>query len=1138
MENSKRDITEILSEALALTSAEERTVYLDRVCGDDTITRDEVESLLKMEDGLGDFLEKTVHELDATTECLSVLEGPGTAIGPYRLLERIGEGEMAVVYMAQQEEPIRRQIALKILKLGMDTKRVIARFAAERQALALMDHPNIAKVLDAGSTETGRPYFAMELVNGIPVTRYCTKNKLTIRARLQLFIHVCQAVQHAHQKGLIHRDLKPSNILVTFHDESPVPKVIDFGIAKATEDRFSERTWHTKQPAFVGTPAYMSPEQAQMRVADIDTRTDIYSLGVVLYEMLAHTTPFSARELLKGGIDHCRRVICEVEPERPSVRVAHLAKDQVRVVGKRHRAASGRLVRILRADLDWIVMKCLEKDRGRRYDSVGSLVMDLQRYLTGDPVLARSPSVAYRSWKLIRRYKTAATMVMVLLVAFVVSTWQAVRATWAEQEQGRLRVVAQWAQRDEALQREKAEKERLAVLRQAYNSDMNLTQQALSMHNYGRMVDLLSRHRPQPGRPDLRQWEWRYFWSQCRSEATFVLTPHSNPVRNTTIGPQGRMLVSGDWQGTLRLWNLDDQHLVTTLDVPGINTGVLAFSRDGTRLAYTVNARDRGTRVQLWDIAGERVVGEFTHAHTIRALSFTPEDESLLVLDSRTAVHAWDHEQQILRPQHPGIPERVPDFRMASFSPNSQSVAFVHRQGEISLIDLATGREQTRIHAFDGDIADVVFSPDGKLLAVSPLFTAISTEVKLFSTATGQEQVTLTGHISWVPALAFTPDGQRIVSAGADQTLRIWDVRDGRELTHLHGHLSEIYCVAVSPEGNRIVTGCKDGTLFGWDTERIVHTKQFETLPRPIRSMEFLEEGQALLSVNVDGTVSLWDGTTLQEKATLAALGSQVTQVLMSPDETSVVASTGQGELKILDWPTGQVIRNIVCDPMRSDPVGLAGFMDQGRTLVVVEADAEIRLFDTTSWECKAVWTYPQSRSWSTRMPVVTPDERFLFSVGSNRNIHFVDLHSGEIETLPTHQSWEVLDMAFLPSNRLFAVSTGEGTVSLWSIASRKVTDVLRGHLLGVHAVAFSPDGKRLVSGSKGREAIKFWDMTTRHEVATLPGEGFLSAQLKFSPDGELLGAVNLKGKAQLWRAPSLEEIADAETRAIPSHGS
>jgi WD40 repeat protein len=1133
MANTERDITEILAEALALSSPEERTVYLDRVCGDDTVTRDEVESLLRMEDELGDFLEKTVQELDATTACLSVLEGPGTVIGPYQLLERIGEGEMAVVYMAQQEEPIRRQIALKILKLGMDTKRVIARFAAERQALARMDHPNIAKVLDAGSTETGRPYFAMELVNGIPITRYCNKNKLNIRARLQLFIHVCQAVQHAHQKGLIHRDLKPSNILVTFHDESPVPKGIDFGIAKATEDRFSERTWHTKHHAFIGTPAYMSPEQAQMSVADIDTRTDIYSLGVVLYEILAHSTPFDARELLKGGIDHCRWVICEKEPERPSQRVANLAKNRVRVVGKRHQAASGRLVRILRADLDWIVMKCLEKDRARRYDSVSSLVTDLQRYLNGDPVLARSPSLAYRSWKLIRRYKTVAAMVLILLLAFVVSTWQAIRATWAEQEQARLRTVAQAAQRDEALQREKAVNERLTVLRQAYNSDMNLIQQALAVHNYGRVVDLLSRHRPQPNQPDFRQWEWRYFWNQSRSEATFTLPPHESPVKSTVIDPGGRYLVSCDWRGTLRLWDLTEQRLVTTFDMSGIRPGVLAFSQDGTRLAFGLRNEERGARVHIWDMAAGQGVDAFSHTHSIEAITFTRDGTRLICLDREMAVYAWDGESQGLQLQYPGRADAARDYRMAAFSADGQRVALVHREGDISLVDLGTGREERRIHAFEGDIASVVFSPDGTLLAVSPLFTAISTDIKLFSTISGQEQVTLKGHVSWVPALSFTPDGQRIVSAGADQTLRIWNVNDGSERTRLHGHLSEIYCVAVSPDGKRIVSGCKDGTLFGWDLARIDPIAQVETLAQPVRRIEFLGESRGILSVNLDGTVTLWDAVTLQEKESLASLGNDVRQLLVSPDETTIITSTSGGALRVLDWSSRRVIQELTSDPDRQDSVDLVGFRDQGRTLVVVEADAEIRLFDTSSWQSQAVWKYPQTQRWNAPMPVVTPDERFLFSVGPERTIHFVDLGNGEIETLPTQQNWSVLDIAFQPNNSLFVMSTGEGTVSLWSIASRKVTDVLRGHLLGVHAVAFSPDGRRLVSGSKGREAVKLWDMTTRHEVATLSGEGFMSAQLKFAPDGKLLGAVNVKGKVQLWRAPSLQEIADAETGKI-----
>src|SRR5450755_4652874 len=301
------------------------------------------------------------------TDVFPVLEKPGDWIGRYKLLQQIGEGGCGVVYMAEQEEPVRRKVALKVIKLGMDTTSVIARFEAERQALAMMDHPNIAKVLDAGATETGRPYFVMELVRGIKITDYCDQNKLPTRERLDLFIKICQAVQHAHQKGIIHRDLKPSNILVTLHDGVPVPKIIDFGIAKATEGRLSDLTVYTDLHQFIGTPAYVSPEQAEMSGLDIDTRADIYSLGVLLYELLTGRTPFDAQALSQSGLDAMRRTIRETEPLRPSTRLSSMLQVELTAVAERHRAEPPRLVKLIRGDLDWIVMKALEKDRTRRY---------------------------------------------------------------------------------------------------------------------------------------------------------------------------------------------------------------------------------------------------------------------------------------------------------------------------------------------------------------------------------------------------------------------------------------------------------------------------------------------------------------------------------------------------------------------------------------------------------------------------------------------------------------------------------------------------------------------------------------------------------------------------------------------------
>ena len=363
-------------------------------------------------------------------------EAVGQTLGRYKLLEKIGEGGCGVVYVADQTEPLRRRVALKVIKLGMDTRAVVARFEAERQALALMDHPNIAKVLDAGATETGRPYFVMELVRGIRITEYCDQNHLTTKDRLELFIKVCQAIQHAHQKGIIHRDIKPSNILVAMHDGVPVPKVIDFGIAKATEGRLTEHTVYTQINQFIGTPAYMSPEQAQLSGLDIDTRSDIYSLGVLLYELLTGSPPFDPHLLVVEGIDSIRRTIREIEPPCPSTRLSTMRRDTLTKTAEQHGVQSVDLVKLIRGDLDWIVMKCLEKDRTRRFETANGLAADIKRYLNNEPIVARPPSAAYRLQKAFRRHKlafaAASLLAAVLVLGIVISTMEAVRAKRAE----------------------------------------------------------------------------------------------------------------------------------------------------------------------------------------------------------------------------------------------------------------------------------------------------------------------------------------------------------------------------------------------------------------------------------------------------------------------------------------------------------------------------------------------------------------------------------------------------------------------------------------------------------------------------------------------------------------------------------
>jgi serine/threonine protein kinase/tetratricopeptide (TPR) repeat protein len=434
----------IFEAAIEKGSPEERAAYLSQACGSSSGLRQGVEALLAVHERLGDI------SLSATVDEPAVTERSGTRIGPYKLLEQIGEGGFGVVFMAEQTQPIRRKVALKVLKPGMDTRQVVARFEAERQALALMDHPNIARVFDGGETTTGRPYFVMELVKGIPITDFCDQNHLSIRERLEPFVSVCQAVQHAHQKGIIHRDLKPSNVLVTVHDTTPVVKVIDFGVAKALGQELTDKTLFTGFAQMIGTPLYMSPEQAGQSALDVDTRSDIYALGVLLYELLTGTTPFDKERFKQAPYDEICRIIRDEEPPRPSTRLAQSTETLASISAQRHMEPA-KLTRLVRGELDWIVMKALEKDRNRRYETASDLCTDIRHYLADEPVQACPPSTAYCLRKFLWRRRgpvLAAAVVLLALVAGIIGTTlgllnarasaRAERAAWrAETEQRR-----------------------------------------------------------------------------------------------------------------------------------------------------------------------------------------------------------------------------------------------------------------------------------------------------------------------------------------------------------------------------------------------------------------------------------------------------------------------------------------------------------------------------------------------------------------------------------------------------------------------------------------------------------------------------------------------------------------------------
>jgi WD40 repeat protein/serine/threonine protein kinase len=1126
MAESRRDLEAIFF-AARQKPPQERAAFLDQVCGDDLVLRERAEQFLSAQAEIGSFLESGASHLMAAAEEQPSTDRPGTVIGAYKLMEQIGEGGMGLVFVAEQQRPIHRKVALKLIKPGMDTRQVIARFEAERQALALMDHPNIAKVHDGGETASGRPYFVMELVKGVPITVYGDDNQVPIRARLELFVHVCQAVQHAHQKGIIHRDLKPSNVLVMSHDGTPQVKVIDFGVAKAVGQQLTDKTIYTQFSQLVGTPLYMSPEQAGQSGVDVDTRSDIYSLGVLLYELLTGATPFDKERLRQADYEEIRRIMREEEPPRPSTRLSTLGQAAT-ITSAQRQSDPRRLSQLLRGELDWIVMKALEKDRNRRYETASAFAADVQRYLHDEPVQACPPSAGYRLRKFARRNKAPLLASGVVLLLALVSLG-----------------VVFWV-------REQARK-RLEL--QLYYQTVGLADHERALGAAGRAEQLLDG----PECPEhVRGWEWHYL-KRLRFGCVAPV-PHPCLIWCLAVSRDGRWLAVGGKDGWVRLRDVKSGREARSFQAHSCAVRALTFSPDSRRLAS--GSTDENT-VKVWSVPTGELLASRPNGGGTMAVAFSP-DGGTLVSAGDPCLKVWDAATWHKLPAPPGCEEQVLGL---AFSPDGRRLAAGMSDGTVKVWETATWRALHTLAPHVGPVRCVAFSPDGTRLASSAGYAFTSgdeCEIKIWDAASGQLIHTLGGHQEGVFSLAFSPDGKRLATTGGeDATIKVWDAANGLEALTLRGHKDTPWGVAFSPDSRVLYSAGTDQTLRIWDGTPLEDDsdpalRTFTGHEKRVTAVAFDPDSHRLVSAGYDRTVRVWDVTTGKQLRKLEPPGLVHSvafdprgHLLASDSWDDAFGGGGNGLLKVWDSRTWHELHSL-----RLDAPGFvsAAFTPDGRRLVTACGDSVV-VWDTTAFR-------PSPVQYDHLLPLtsvaVSPDGRRVASADINGEVRVWDLadgrpvlsilsppppvsalvnvHAALLTAQPLHRlrahTTRATGVAFGPQGDFLATCGMDGATCLWDARTFKRVDELRGHDSGVRCLAFSPDGSRLATG--GNDAsIRVWDVAARRQLSVLRGHTDIVYSVTFSQDGRYIASGSLDRTVKVWDAQgSAEQHARAEVQA------
>ncbi len=1158
MSRNSGSAKEIFLAALKL-APDQWAAYLDEACGPDDELRARVGNLLQAHEEHGSFLQAASDGMLTTDG--PAPDRPGTVIGPYKLLQQIGEGGMGTVYMAEQEQPVRRKVALKIIKPGMDSRQVVARFEAERQALAMMDHQNIARVLDAGTTASGRPYFVMELVHGVSITRFCDERKLTPNERLELFVPICQAIQHAHQKGIIHRDIKPSNVLVTMYDDRPVPKVIDFGVAKAVEQRLTERTMFTQFGTLVGTFEYMSPEQAEMNAFGVDTRSDIYSLGVLLYELLTGTTPLEQKRLKQAALDEMVRLIKEEEAPRPSARLS--SSNNLPKIAAARNTEPEQLSRLVRGEIDWIVMKCLEKDRALRYETANGLARDIQRYLADEPVEACPPSAAYRLRKFARKYKTplrvAAAFLLLLVLGAIASAWQAVRATLAERNAREQGAIALDHEREAIQAREETAQERnhvaainhtleraLTDLRQTlYVSDINRAYQFWDEGNVQRVEEILERHQSRGTDTDLRGVEWHYLHRLCSRFQTGRVFDAKSAILAMALSPDGKNLAISGMDNSLHC--LDATTGAVRFTVPIASGSRLAFSADGRTLVSTTNAgagegasRSANVVVRFWDVTSGTEKSEAQKQLQTGELGqheLSRDGATLIGFADDTKLQLWNTttaQETVTLDASAADPSITKAYmHLTALAPDGKTL--VWQLGPTTMVwDLTTRKLQFKHYVAHPWSFAVALSPNGKLLAChrgGPPHV-----VQLWDWKASTKLAELTGFQGHVHALAFSPDGKILAAGDEFAKIRLWDVTTFREIATFKGHGGGINALAFAPDGQWLYSAASDGLVRRWKPtpDSDPDTIEGDISLYPARIGFSADSKTMFMASNPKAAenrfeVKHWDLASRRELSHFQ--GAQRGLGVSARGELVVLGHTGDRSAQLWDVRANRMVANLEGSPWR---LGKARFSPDSRWLAVIEPD-RIILRDTQTGNVQRSVALVDANS-----VAFSPDSRMLVASTGSTEAGDAVVKVWEADTLSplTEFPGSARSFIFSQEGNLLALINYDA-VTIWDVRARQVRvrlkldeSTTRGREFFIFSLgcAFSPDGKLFCAGVD--VVVHVWDTGTGERLWTLKGHRDLVRVVAWSPDGKTLATAS-GPIVKLWNFTTGEEL----TTLVASNG-